>query len=357
MRNSFLALLVLVVSSAHAQANKQTIKAVLKIFSESMDYCNAITGIPSDRDTGFLVVQYTQFSEKTHNIYADADSNDKRLILYYTTIFQFRMGHIFTIRQLYREAYENYYRYADTGMEYLLQPNWFPLKYELEEGPYTVSSNYANAILPLFYNDMLSITLSIDNWQVAKRFYRKSIDLVSNTAYRKYMASNMMAAAMMGRNEDKDELLDYYLENTRWIVKLDTASQKIVAQYKYPDYDSRFKDILDLLPQLKPASRPGKYATVAALYSELKDSAKAGLFYNMALSAGPQSIPHLENAADISIVTFDKTLGLKAVEMLREYPGIDQDCNALSRILRVYERFGYKAEAITYQNKLDKCGK
>lgn len=304
-------------------------------YNKCLSYLQGIEGAPSNKDTAFIVQQTDRFNAMANSVYEDADLNQKKALLYYSTILEFRMGYLYVEGKYWADAYERFYKPAETGMKYITQPGWFPLVYETDSLEYSLDRSYITQIEFIFYTDMLHAALESGNWQGAKETYSTIQRTYKMPEYNKFIASGAMILHVTSKKtieemsfDEKDELVKYYAENIASLGKFDEAAMQKLNKNNKVDhetlYNGQYKDVMKLLPQTDPKWRTHNYEDIGIAYYEAKDTAKARDFFMAALNTkkSMESLT-LSIAAAIAVATKDKEMGLKVIECLKEYHSWD----------------------------------
>ncbi|MFM6926334.1 MAG: hypothetical protein ACKOU7_12585 [Ferruginibacter sp.] len=363
-RISFLAVLF-ITSSVYAQVTGKFMGEILKQYEKCSIYLQGVNGSPSGKDTEYLVPQSDRFTAMASSVYEDADLNQKKMILYYKTMLDIRMGYMYAEGHYYKDAYYRYYKTAAEGMRYITQPRWFPLKYQTDSMEYTLDRTYVTQIESLFYLDLLNTALISDDWAGARGAYN---DMKASTAmshYNNYVASSAMISFMVKHkkiadmvDKEKDDLFELYADNIRQLGAFDNSDNQKFAGDPKIDYEKRCKEVLDLTRYWETNRKANADAKLGAIFWYVKDTVRSRSCFTDALNAGFYfGTSNMDAAADVAIATQDKDLCVKVAENLKEDPGIDKECYWLMKIADLYETAGNLSAAKEYRRKSHACAK
>lgn len=335
MRCILLPLLIFVTMSASAQVTRKFMGELVNQYNKCISYLQGIEGAPSNKDTAFMVQQTDLFNAMANSVYEDADLNQKKALLYYSTILEFRMGYMYVEGEYWADSYERFYKPAETGMKFITQPGWFPVVYETDSLEYTLDRNYITKIEFIFYTDLLHAALESGNWQGAKEAYSTILRTYKMPVYTKFIASGAMIKHVTSKKtieamsfDEKDELVKYYAENIASLGQFDEAAMQKLNKSNKVDYatlyNGQYNDVMKLLPQTNPKWRTHNYEDIGIAYYDAKDTAKARDFFMAALNTNERMESLTLNiAADIAMKKMDKEMGLKVIENLKEYHSWD----------------------------------
>jgi len=365
MRYFFLSLLSFTGVSLPAQVTRKFMGEIVKQYEKSSSYLRDVKGAPSARDTAYLVPQFDRFTAMISSVYEDADFNQKKVILYYKTMLEIRMGYMYAAGHYDTDAYQRFYKLAQIGMAYITQPGWFPVKYETDSLEYTLDRTYVTQVESIFYLDLLRTALNSGSWSGARSAY---IDIRSSGTLShldKYVASGTYLFSIINGKKiadmstaEKDDLFEIYVENIRQLGALDAKDKDPLVVNKKADYEARYNEVMELTQPWEPVRKALAYEKLGTMYWGIKDTAKASFFFTNVMNTDYYfGAGNLYAAAEVAIATKDKNLCVRVAGKYLEDPGIDKECYHLSVIGHLYEVAGNMTEAKNYIRKSNKCGK